>query len=89
MLGALLDSSICLDYLPKCFWDPEGEDYSALYLHSDLFHIENWLMFDPSYSVTAVSDDPEMKVSGEQFVLLVPEAEDLDEVPLQEAVSLL
>ena len=76
MLGALLD--LFLDCLPKGLWDPEGKEYTALYLHFDHFH-ENQLM----------TDDPEAKDSGEQCFLVVPEAEDLDEIPLQEAVSLL
>ena len=51
--------------------------------------ISKMLTSDHSDSVAAAADDPEVKNSGEQCILVVPEAEDLDEVPLHEAVSLL
>ena len=90
MLGVFLDSLIHLDYLPKDVWDLEVEEHSAfLNLHFDHFPIENIIMSHPSHSVSAAADNPETNVSGEQCILVVPEAEDVDKVPLQEAVSFL
>ena len=60
-----------------------------MYLHFDHFHTDNLLASDPSHSVAAADDDPETKDSGEQGVMVTPKAEDLAEVPIQEAVSLL
>ena len=70
-----------LDFLPKSVWDLEGKEYTALYLHSDHFH-KNWLTSDFSHFVVAIADDPEMEDSGEYCFLVVPEAEDLDEIQL-------
>ena len=58
-------------------------------MHFDYFHIENLLTSELSHSVAAAADDPETKDSGEQGILVVQEAEDIDEVPLHDAVSLL
>ena len=71
-----------MDYLPKGGWDQEGEEYTALYLQFDHFFIENQLVSDLSHSVAAAVDDPEANISGEQCILVVPQAADLDEVPL-------